>query len=267
MGSPLYLAMAVLFSTQLVGINLTLEQQLVIMFALMGSKGGLHSTSGHKITVWGTDADATRWYITANELDDAIEACAALEELIVKTQDLTQEMADAQLVTKLALQTQSSSQANYLSTNACHNTLNNESDGQGLAGLLDESTSTYFHSDYKDKVTAAHYLLVDLGKGSSVAKFTFNYTTRANGDNCPTEIKVEGGSNKFKYVVLKTFTAANDGLPNGNALSWLLQFAEKPFHRACNRGAWRKKKCTFRKRQPAFYNICRCKCIFRIIDK
>jgi proton glutamate symport protein len=40
-GSTLYLAMAVLFSTQLVGINLTIEQQLVIMFALMLTSKGV----------------------------------------------------------------------------------------------------------------------------------------------------------------------------------------------------------------------------------
>ena len=40
-GSTLYLAMAVLFSTQLVGIHLTLDQQLVIMFALMLTSKGV----------------------------------------------------------------------------------------------------------------------------------------------------------------------------------------------------------------------------------
>ena len=40
-GSTLYLAMAVLFSTQLVGIHLSLEQQLVIMFALMLTSKGV----------------------------------------------------------------------------------------------------------------------------------------------------------------------------------------------------------------------------------
>lgn len=40
-GSTLYLAMAVLFSTQLVGIELSLEQQLVIMFALMLTSKGV----------------------------------------------------------------------------------------------------------------------------------------------------------------------------------------------------------------------------------
>ena len=40
-GSALYLAMAVIFSTQLVGINLAVEQQLVIMFALMLTSKGM----------------------------------------------------------------------------------------------------------------------------------------------------------------------------------------------------------------------------------
>ena len=40
-GSTLYLAMAVLFCTQLVGMNLTLEQQLVVMFALMLTSKGV----------------------------------------------------------------------------------------------------------------------------------------------------------------------------------------------------------------------------------
>ena len=40
-GSTLYLAMAVIFSTQLVGIDLSLEQQLIIMFALMLTSKGM----------------------------------------------------------------------------------------------------------------------------------------------------------------------------------------------------------------------------------
>ncbi len=40
-GSTLYLAMAVIFSTQLVGIDLSIEQQLIIMFALMLTSKGM----------------------------------------------------------------------------------------------------------------------------------------------------------------------------------------------------------------------------------
>ena len=40
-GSTLYLAMAVVFSTQLIGVDLSIEQQLVIMFALMLTSKGV----------------------------------------------------------------------------------------------------------------------------------------------------------------------------------------------------------------------------------
>ena len=40
-GSTLYLAMAVLFSSQIVGINLDLNQQLIIMLALMLTSKGI----------------------------------------------------------------------------------------------------------------------------------------------------------------------------------------------------------------------------------
>ena len=40
-GSTLHLAMAVLFSTQLVGIHLTIEQQIVMMLALMVASKGI----------------------------------------------------------------------------------------------------------------------------------------------------------------------------------------------------------------------------------
>ena len=40
-GSTLYLSMAVLFATQLVGIDLSFQQQLIIMFALMFTSKGV----------------------------------------------------------------------------------------------------------------------------------------------------------------------------------------------------------------------------------
>lgn len=191
------------------------------VFALSNGSG-LHcsSSQSYNIVGWGTDAAATQWYITANALDEALEARTKLEELIGKTDALVNEIAEYTLVNKLELQTEDNSAANYLSTNACHNTLNNENDGGGLEGLLDESTGTYFHSDYRGKVTDPHYLQVDLGENNTVEQFKFNYTTRGNGNNCPLTIKVEGSTDGSTFVELKTFTATNDGLPNGNALSW-----------------------------------------------
>ena len=192
------------------------------LFALYNGPA-LHcsSSQSYNIVGWGSDADASQWTITAVALDETLEARTKLEELVGKADALINEMATYSFEsTKLTLQTTDADAANYLSTNACHNTLNNASDGDGLTGLLDESTTTFFHSDYRNKVTDPHYLQVDLGANHTTQLFKFNYATRDNGNNCPTAIKVEGSADGSTFVELKTFTATNDNLPNGNALSW-----------------------------------------------
>ena len=191
------------------------------IFAFEGATG-LHcsESQSYNIVGWGTDAAATQWYITEVEANNTIEARIELEKLITQTENLINEMASITSTKKLELQTTNNGTANYLSTNACHNTLNNASDGQGLAGLLDESTSTFFHSDYGNKVSGTHYLQVDLGEGNSMEQFKFNYATRSNGNNCPTAIKIEGSNDGSTFVELKTFTTTNDALPNGDGLAW-----------------------------------------------
>lgn len=192
------------------------------LWALVGSTG-LHcsESQSYNIVGWGADSDATQWYITAVDVNENAEALFSLQGMIEKTKDLAGEMANVQYSGKLALQAVSESEPYYLSTNACHNTLNNASDGQGLAGLLDDDTETFFHSDYGGKISNTHYLQVDLGSGNTMSKFAFNYTTRSNGNNCPTEIVVAGSNSPDgTFTTLQTYTAASDGLPDGNALSW-----------------------------------------------
>ena len=187
-----------------------------------GDKKSLNYNDGKGVLGWSHDGDkGSHWRITAVSVDENTEALFSLQNLVKRTKDLAAEMANVQYSGKLALQTVSESEPYYLSTNACYNTLNNTSDGQGLAGLLDADTETFFHSDYGGKVSETHYLQVDLGSETTMSKFAFNYTTRSNGNNCPTEIVVAGSNSvDGTFTTLKTYTAANDGLPNGNALSW-----------------------------------------------
>ena len=187
-----------------------------------GDRKSLNYNSNKGTLGWSYENDPNSWwYITAVDVDMTLKARTKLEELVGKTEALVNEIATYSTEgTKLTLQTTNTNAANYLSTNACHNTLNNASDGQGLAGLLDESTDTYFHSDYKEKVSDTHYLQVDLGANHTVEQFKFNYATRDNGNNCPTAILVEGSADGSTFNQLATYTAANDELPNGNALSW-----------------------------------------------
>ena len=83
--------------------------------------------------------------------------------------------------------------------------------------LTDGSKTTFLHTDYSGTVAAPHYLRVDLGSESTTTKFRFNYSTRDNGNNCPTTIVVEGCNEADgTYTEITTLTRAADGLPNPN---------------------------------------------------
>ncbi len=91
-----------------------------------------------------------------------------------------------------------------------------------VSNLTDNNTSTFLHTNYNNAtaVNPPHYLRVDFGDGSTVTKFKFSYTTRDNGNNCPTTIVIEGcDTEDGTYDEIKTLTTAN-GLPNGSALEF-----------------------------------------------
>ncbi len=83
--------------------------------------------------------------------------------------------------------------------------------------LTDGDVKTYLHTDYNNTNTGVlpHYLRVDLGENSTIKSFKFNYTTRDNGNNCPTTILIEGCNEADgTYTTITTLTAAANGLPN-----------------------------------------------------
>ena len=68
-----------------------------------------------------------------------------------------------------------------LSTNADHNTLNDNPDGGGIAALFDEDHDTYFHSAWQNMPAEAHYLEVNLPNGGYDA-FSFRMLSRSNSN-------------------------------------------------------------------------------------
>lgn len=66
--------------------------------------------------------------------------------------------------------------------------------------LLDGNTETHFHSDYSGNLPQIPYIRVDLGEGGATSKIRFNYTTRSNGNNCPTTIQVFGTNNTLGEI-------------------------------------------------------------------
>ncbi len=72
--------------------------------------------------------------------------------------------------------------ANDFTTNACHNTLNSSTDGQGIGALCDDDNATYFHTTWGTVVNDYHYVEVSLPEGKYNA-FSFKMRARGSSQN------------------------------------------------------------------------------------
>ncbi len=136
-----------------------------------------------------------------------------LAQLAANTQNLINQVGTVGFgsnVTKLTLTTENLyCNAPYTAQN------NNDYSADYVSKLTDNSATTFLHTDYSGTIAAPHYLRVYLGENSTAKSFKFNYTTRDNGNNCPTTILIEGCNEADgTYTTITTLTAAANGLPN-----------------------------------------------------
>lgn len=81
----------------------------------------------------------------------------------------------------------------YVSTNADQNTGGGNQDGAGIAGLVDNNESTYFHSRWGGTaVNAPHHIMIDLGEGNEMSVFQFSYVAHNAPD--PTAFDISGSN-------------------------------------------------------------------------
>ena len=96
----------------------------------------------------------------------------------------------------------------------------NDNSADYVDKLTDGNHSTYLHTDWDGSNSAGsapHYLRVDMGEGETITQFKFSYTTRDNGNNCPTTIVVEGSNDaggNGTYTTITTLTKDANGLPD-----------------------------------------------------
>lgn len=136
-----------------------------------------------------------------------------LAQLAANTQNLINQVGTVGFgsnVTKLTLTTEN------LYCNAPYTAQNNSDySADYVSKLTDGKATTFLHTDYSGTIAAPHYLRVYLGENSTTKSFKFNYTTRDNGNNCPTTILIEGCNEADgTYTTITTLTAAANGLPN-----------------------------------------------------
>ena len=138
----------------------------------------------------------------------------ALSALIEQTKSLVNE-CENYYATEVVLQATNAEGAYYISTNADHNKHNTDTDGQGIAGLIDGKTDTYLHTNWNNQnttITEAHRIDISLGEENAVSSFMFKYATRKAETDFPQEITIYG-SNGDEY---EQIAIVNDNLPVGN---------------------------------------------------
>ena len=133
----------------------------------------------------------------------------ALKELAAETAELINSAGIVNLLNgELALQAASADKPFYVSTNADQNTGGGNTDGGGIAALVDgriEGNDHYFHSRWGgEAVNAPHHIQIDLGDGNSINAFKFSYVAHNAPD--PTTIVVSGSNDGTKFTPIETIT-------------------------------------------------------------
>lgn len=172
----------------------------------------------YKVVGWGTDAAATKWYLTAVKLDEDVVATEKLETLVKSTEALIGKMAVLDtLKTNLTLQVTDPNASYYIS---CSNVDPYEG---SMAGLVDGDNSTYMHSNYRNdsKSASNDWLDVDLGSGNKLSMFAFSEVTRSGASaDFPKTIEIYGSNTKSNNTSDYTLIATVTGLPQSSGQTW-----------------------------------------------
>ncbi len=163
----------------------------------------------YKVVGWGTDAAATKWYLTAVELNEDVVATEKLETLVKSTEALIGKMAS--VADTFPLQVTDPNAPYYISCN------NVDTEEGSMAGLVDGDNSTFMHSNWHSPSTSNDWLDVDLGSGNELSMFAFSEVTRSGAQSdFPETIDIYGSNNTSDYTLIATVT----GLPQSSGQIW-----------------------------------------------
>ncbi len=114
----------------------------------------------------------------------------------------------------------------HLSTNA------QEPSEGAIKNLLDNNTSTYFHTKWSQPVPASpHTMSIDMSWREPMKSFAFSYSPRNNANNKPTDFDLMGSMDGKDWFLIKNFKEKEDKLPTSSTASYTSPTikSEKPF--------------------------------------
>lgn len=193
----------------------------------LGSKKYFNDYGGSgNVKTYGSIDDGSKWEIVYLPVDETMEKRAKLEDQILLTQVLIDEVGYANYE-QLVLQ-KDPNQANYLYCNAPHSTeYGNGVDGDYVKNLTDGNTGSYLHTVWSGNSADGenHYLRVDLGSGNELDSIRFVYATRNSSyRDMPSKMLVQGSNSETTgYETLATLTKddTTNPLPTAaSVISW-----------------------------------------------
>lgn len=178
------------------------------------------------VKTYGSIDDGSKWEIVYLPIDETMEERAKLEDQILLTQVLIDEVGYANYE-QLVLQ-KDPNQANYLYCNAPHSSDDgNGVDGDYVKNLTDGNTGSYLHTVWSGNSADGenHYLRVDLGSGNELDIIRFVYATRNSSNlDMPSKMLVQGSNSETTgYETLATLTKddTTNPLPTAaSVISW-----------------------------------------------
>ena len=169
-----------------------------------GNSQSLHLDGSAYVVGWShtsAEDDGSWWYLTATDIDTSMLPLYDLQELIVKTEGLVDEMAEVQY------------KGSAVDMSTCTITSNATESGHETMYLTDGNPSTFFHTNWQGTVISEyHNLVIDLGEHHNLSEFVLNYMTlpeNSSNVDAPTSILVAGSHDGNSYSSIATL----DGLP------------------------------------------------------
>lgn len=188
------------------------------------------SGTGSNIVLWNGEAgNASSWFIEAVSGEELaqIEAIFQQSKITAEFNELLATATEKYNIAAVYNKTGNGliTTVDQLSSNADHNAINENPDGQGLAGLIDEDVHTFFHTLWNGGAEGApdayHNLTVDLK--TTLNKFAFTitprkYTPGANYETDKTDFSEQGYLNNRPTEII-LYGAKADADP-AQAESW-----------------------------------------------
>lgn len=191
------------------------------------------TTPGRIVLRWETPEDGNIRYVQVNYYDplqkqevmctasayaDSLEIAETRQKygeyrFTVKSVSTTEDCSEEQTLTAVSAPAEQTWTPVAMKLNGDMLSTNAQEPSEGpIANLVDDNTSTFFHTAWSVDIPGPHYLIMNLPETVD-QWWQFHYAPRANGNNKPTDFDLEGSMDGNTWFLIKNFTKDADKLP------------------------------------------------------